>query len=154
MMSINPLGIQYTELFSLSRAIYIKLKDELRILEFINRYFSLVLIQKIELKSDDSYNEWDDSQDEKAKIKKSELLDKTVLTSSTYEIYKHNHNLLSGLDTQKFVKIEDEKEKKEDIKRLDSVKLSEIFNFDQNFQTIFQSLTCQNAKVRTTLLTY
>lgn len=45
-MSPNPLGIHYFELFGLSVAMYTKLKEEFRTIEFINKYLSNIEIQK------------------------------------------------------------------------------------------------------------
>ena len=45
-MSPNPLGIHYFELFGLSVAMYTKLKEEFRTIEFINKYLANMYIEK------------------------------------------------------------------------------------------------------------
>lgn len=44
LLSPNPLGIHYFELFSLSIAMYTRLKEEFRTCEFIRKYFSQISI--------------------------------------------------------------------------------------------------------------
>ena len=49
LLSINPLGVHYFELFGLSIGMYVKLKEELRTIEFIKKYFSNIYINKPEM---------------------------------------------------------------------------------------------------------
>ena len=103
---------------------YILLKDELKVLQFIKKYLSQIEI----MKPDDS--------------------DMSNYTDE-YESFKHNHSLLSDNKVSKFNPQYDTMEVKEEAEvRMNRIKLSTVFSHQNNFEIIRKSLTCVNAKVR------
>ena len=132
---------------------YVKLKEEFKIIEFINNYMSQIEIRQLK-----EFNPFDEIEQDKAKQdkeeqdeveqdKKENLLQRN---NCDYEDFKNNHYLLDNeIKNDEYKRINEiDSDSEEAVPNDKKNKLSHIFLQGNNFEIILKSMTSFDAKVR------